>query len=377
MKRCKYSYALTLVLVLTMSLSLLQVTAISTVSELDQQDLYVEIVFHSDIHDYVQILDFMDSRDGRGQQCEETLATQRLYEAGFSQNFIDNFSVESIEILSSSQRAFITTSHFAEEYCDKTDSYELVLVSRDEFLRLSTNEKEHELPILLEEYGGYTSGIDPFGVVVENRGGGTVVLMTALFHSPTEQHPGRYIALTEFLWTQMPSSRRTDFLGLGRGNGYAVLGNNFSGWLGHYTQRHSFWVQGGVVRTAPSEEPIFGTQAITTNELRPSEGVAIRANVPFDVLPSSIFPNQILFGDFRFGFQGGVSYTGTLTHIQNGTFHFNHYSVYMHQTGVSIGSPSISLSLSGPSISFSVSPSASYASAVNNVLTTTWIITTT
>jgi len=371
-KKLKNVVALALAVVVTVSALLIQVSATSDINNLETYGLNAELVFNSDVQGYTHVVDFTSSM-GRAVHDGETLASQRLQEAGFSQNFVNGFSDESIEIINSAQRAYILVSYFMEENRYDSDEYELVVISRDEFIRQSAYEYERQMPILVDEYGNYIPSIDPFDVRAD-RSGGTVVLLTGVFHSPTAQHPGRYIAVTEFGWERMPTSRRTDFLGLARGNGYAVLGNNFSAWFGYYTQRYSFWVQAGLVRSGPFEDPVFGWAAITRNELTPAEGAAIRVNVPTDTLPNFIGSNQTLLGTYRFGLQGGVSYTGTLTHIQPGVFNFNHYSVYLHQSSMGLGTPSISLSLSGPSISFSASPTGSYATPVNNVLTSTWRI---
>ena len=371
MRKIKKAMALFLALLMVTSAFLIQTSATSDIPVASIDELHRR----SDTQGYMQVVQFEEATNGID-LCDEDIVSQRLQQMGLSLNAMYNLPDESLEIIRTAQKAVVSFSYFTEKQSDYMDEPELVEISREEFNRLSAIEYELAVPMLIGEQANYDNSSMSFGDVVANRGGGTVALMNSIFHSPTAEHPGRYLAMAEFFWSQMPTSRRTDFLALGRGAGYIVLGNNFSGWSGYWNQRLTFRVSGSQVHASGVGDPAFSGWSNHTNELRPAEGAAIRMNVPSDNFPHSIMPGQALPGTQRLGFQGGVSYIGTLTHIQPGVFNFNHYSAYKHQSGVnfSVGGPSINVGITGPSVSFSLSSTVGYAAPVDNVLTTRWTI---
>jgi len=309
----------------------------------------------------------------------------RLELIGLSLNFLETLSEEQIEIIAKAEKAFVTHSYFQE-----SDGYEdtyLVPISRAEFqnhmqnqitpteiadyifeqLQVGEQVDEH---VGIDALSGLSTGWRTHGV-----GGGTLHLITTMFHLPTPNVVGRYVAVSEFLWTTMPRHRGTDFLALGRGSGMGALGNgDFRGFIQYREYRRRF--TGGFNFVGQNSLGTTHHSRHLSNELSTiNQGAGLRINQRRDILPPQLIGIGAVFVSSQFyGLNGGVSYTGMISSFSPGQVQTRtHYVSYMHQNGtVWLGSPSLSVNLTGPSLSITATPSASFAVPVQNNLSITW-----
>jgi len=317
---------------------------------------------------------------GRNILSDRDIVAERLEIMGFSQNFLNTLPESSIEILVNLEKIFIT-DFFHEEYFDGDDVY-LSEISRDDFLQRSNLTGDD----LIDGYVSYVRVQDDYNsddyhidIIPNNRnwvennvGGGTLWTRLAI-GTPTNSQ-AHYIAISEFVWTNMPTHRGTDFLGLTRGVGYSIVPNTFISFTEHTRRRHSYHaLLSGVFRTYLGTDTILNTNH--TNQIDLSQGVAISINVPVDVLPPHTMVQGTNFmSTLNWGLSGGVAYQGRLTQQSPWQQNLNHFMTYLHQrSSITWGSPQLSVSFpAGISASISVSPANSYTTISRSILSE-WI----
>ena len=306
---------------------------------------------------------------------------QRLELTGLSLDFLESLSQEQLEVIAMSSQASVQHSYFQEVGNDENS--ELAPISRASFQEYSQNAKT---PSEIADYiveqiqvGDYVD-IDPLGIDTGWRahhvGHGVVHIITVMFHQPFGNAPGRYVAAAEFMWSNMPSHRGTDFFALGRGSGLSVLENgSFSGFTQQREYRRRLTAYVNFIH-----HNSFGTthhpSIAQHNELGTiNQGAGIRVNQRGDILPpfTMVAGSTFMMSQF-YGLRGGVTYIGTLSSFSPGEVQTRtHYVSYLHQIGTSwFGSPTLSVGASGLSFSISASPSANFAHPVQNNLSVTW-----
>ncbi|MCL1934834.1 MAG: hypothetical protein FWF57_00410 [Defluviitaleaceae bacterium] len=317
------------------------------------------------------------------------IGRNRLIESGFSQDFIDSMDSRMVELIATANIALSSERYFLEVIHNEKES-SMEEISRTRFEEITNNNisnsvienlPEHLIgrftipPIPIVDYDGNVlyDPTRPDSRTVRNVGGGTLHVNTNVFgiNSGILSH---FITISEFFWQNMPSFRGTDFFGVTRDNNTSVIPNAWSNYFTHDVANVTLVASG----TGVGVQQIYNgshNAPITYNlpnagASNPLNGYAVSLSMPRDILPNTIFPNQIFNARFMYNARGGVSFEGVLQSPSIRPQNFNIFSSYHHQTSTSwFSSPTLSVP-AGASIT--ISPSANYAAPVVDVALATW-----
>jgi len=329
------------------------------------------------------------------------IATQRLIDIGFKPYVLSELSASAIESIARASNVIVTSTYFHEVF-NGSNEPSLIEITKDMFeeILMASNVSYEPIKIIdesgnvifepqsisvdfpvynviyepikiIDESGNVifdpnveSGSIAPF--VVQNIGGATLVIQTAAWGNTRPEITTSFIMLAQFQWIGMPTFRGSDYFGITRsaniGHISDVWGNALWGNLIYFTRVPRTYVApgtGGFVRVYeghPITRPrVSGLRNVDTQ----MTGFGININVPSDLRPNFMFPNQIFHGHRYTGFWGQVFYEGHLLQPASMPQYMNHWATYIHQRSAFSFRPNLSFGL-GVSMSISVTPAASY-----------------
>ena len=313
------------------------------------------------------------------------VASRNLLASGFTQDFIDNISDDSLVQIAQYDMSIVSVRYYAEDLTSSSFARgevesRMIEITADEFIQrsnLNHSSFNRDMITVVDENGAIlhnphdASQFQPFAIT-QNVDGGTIQVTTALF-GVSGGVLSQFAVISEFVWTRMPNYRGTDFFGITRDNNTVIIPNAWDHYFAYERSVYFLMAPGG---SGPVMWSYLRTHSHFYNTLRnedannPTRGFAIRLNMPRDLIPSFMLAGSSANATIYWGARGGVLYQGALQQPGIVPTHFNHWSTYLHQRGTTwLSSPSISVPLGA---SITVSPAGSYSDPIVDTILARW-----
>jgi|GEM_PF-1332686 len=160
-------------------------------------------------------------------------------------------------------------------------------------------------------------------------------------------NPARHLFISDALWLQMPSSRRTDTIG-SVATSIAIDFNTIRGWYSYAARTVTSTILGGTT----INDNFFSRNASTQHRINGNwQGAASILNMPPD---SAISEQGWFMSHTNSNFNAVTIFEALMVHPHVAT-NFNSIGSYYHNGfGFSFGSPSVSISIGGGGVSASI-----------------------
>lgn len=301
----------------------------------------------------------------------EEKGKEKMLKSGHSLEFINSLSEKTIEKISTATKALQTTSYYQEEIDENKDTY-LKKISKDEFIKLGNRDTEKiadEYIKSTEVVNQYQTQLNKLSIKKHRQNNGGALMVKTTLYSVEWFVEGRYIVVSEYLWTIPPKYRGTDYFGISRDTNTVSISRNLESYFNYKEDVYEYVATScGITKTKlkPNEyKQIFIPEKNKTN----AEYI-IETKLPADCLP----PKVLMFGSkavarYYSDIRGGVCYHGALAHPSIIPQYFNHWDYYIHQAKPSHKTTVLSVDKNR---SFSVNPIDSFSDFVVDTILYVW-----